>query len=69
MADEQPHTEVDQSTGPPRWVKVTGVAVAAVVVLFVVLNLIGGGEGQQAPGRHSPGRVPTSTAVDQGALQ
>lgn len=69
MADEQPHTEVDQSTGPPRWVKVTGVVVAAVVLLFVVLHLIGGGEEQHGPGRHSQGQVPTSTAVDQGALQ
>jgi len=68
MADEQPDTEFDQLAGPPRWVKVTGVVVA-VVLLFVVLHLIGGGEEQHGPGRHSQGQVPTSTAVDQGALQ
>ena len=68
MADEQPDTEFDQLAGPPRWVKATGV-VAAVVVLFVVLHLIGGGEGQHGPGRHSLGEAPTSAAVDQGALQ
>ena len=69
MADEQPETEVNQTVGPPRWVKVTGVVVAAVVVLFVVLHLIGGGGAQHGPGRHSLGQGAVSTVVDQGAPQ
>ena len=69
MADEQPETEVDQTVGPPRWVKVTGVVVVAVVVLFVILHLLGGGGGEHGPGRHSLGDVPVSTVVDQGAAQ
>ena len=68
MADEQPETEVDEAAGPPRWVKVTGVVVAAVVLLFIVLHLITGGGGP-GPGRHSLGDVPVSTGVDQGAVQ
>lgn len=37
----------------PRWVKVFGIITAAVIVLFVILQLFGGGHG---PGRHSPDR-------------
>jgi hypothetical protein len=40
-------------TGTPRWVKVFGVIALVVVVLFVVLLLVRGGE--HGPGRHSPG--------------
>jgi hypothetical protein len=69
MADEQPETEVDQPVGPPRWVKVTGVVVAVLVVLFVVLRLLGLGGGEHGPGRHSLGGVPVSMVVDQGAPQ
>jgi hypothetical protein len=39
--------------GTPRWVKVFGLAALVVLVLFVVVLLIGGGE--HGPGRHSPG--------------
>jgi hypothetical protein len=70
MADEQPETEVDRPVGAPRWVKVTGIVVAVLVVLFLVLHLIGGGGGQHGPGRHSLGHAPASTVTnpgDQGA--
>jgi hypothetical protein len=67
MADEQPETQVDEPAGPPRWVEVTGVVVAVVVLLFIVLHLITGGGGR-GPGRHGLGHLPTST-VAQGALQ
>ena len=40
----------------PRWVKVSLVAAAAVVVLFVVLQLVGGDHG---PGRHLGGDSPS----------
>ncbi|GAA4911873.1 hypothetical protein ACFPM3_10165 [Streptomyces coeruleoprunus] len=36
----------------PRWVKVSGVVAIAVVVVFLVLHLTGGGFG---PGMHAPG--------------
>ncbi len=39
--------------GPPRWVKIFGVIAFVVVVLFVLVVLIGGGE--HGPGRHTPG--------------
>ena len=68
MADEQPETQVDEPVGPPRWVKVTGVVVAVVVLLFIVLHLITGGGGHGS-GRHSLGHVPTSTVVALGAPQ
>ena len=42
------------TTGAPRWVKVSGVIVLVLVVLFVVLKLTGLG-GEHGPGRHSPG--------------
>jgi hypothetical protein len=32
-------------TGPPRWVKVFGIIFIALVVLFVILHLAGGGLG------------------------
>jgi hypothetical protein len=38
--------------GAPRWVKVFGIVVIAVVLFAVVLALAGGGHG---PGRHLPG--------------
>ena len=39
--------------GTPRWVKVLGLAALVVVVLFVVVQVLTGGE--HGPGRHSPG--------------
>ena len=38
-------------TGPPRWVKVVAVIAAALLVLFLVLQLTGQGA-QHGPGRH-----------------
>jgi hypothetical protein len=44
--------------GMPRWVKVSGVIIAAALVLLVVLMLTGvlgeHGPGQFGPGRHGP---------------
>jgi hypothetical protein len=37
--------------GTPRWVKVSGLIALAVLVAFVVVLLVGGGE--HGPGRHS----------------
>jgi len=42
------------ATGMPRWVKVFGIVVVALVLLFVVANLTGIG-GNHGPGRHGGG--------------
>ena len=47
MTDQQPETEVDEPAGPPRWV--TGIVVAVMILLFVVLHLIIGGVGRTVP--------------------
>jgi prolyl oligopeptidase PreP (S9A serine peptidase family) len=39
--------------GTPRWVKVSGLVALAVLVLFVVVLVVGGGE--HGPGRHQGG--------------
>jgi hypothetical protein len=41
------------TTGTPRWVKVSGIIVLVVVVVFVILVLTGRGGGH-GPSRHSP---------------
>ena len=40
-----------EALGRPRWVTVAFVVAAGLVVLFVVLQLVGGGE--HGPGRHT----------------
>ena len=40
-----------ESTGTPRWVKVSGLVVLALVILFVVVIVTGGGG--HGPGRHA----------------
>jgi hypothetical protein len=52
MADKP--REAADDTGTPRWVKVAGLIVLALVLLFVVLKLTGLG-GSHSPGRHAPG--------------
>lgn len=39
----------DETGGTPRWVYVFGVSVVALVVLFVIIHLAGGGLGGHAP--------------------
>jgi hypothetical protein len=51
-------------TGTPRWVKVFGVIALVVIVLFVVVLLLRGGE--HGPGRHSPGGGSDEPAVHTG---
>ncbi|WP_327585188.1 hypothetical protein OHA25_57475 [Nonomuraea sp. NBC_00507] len=47
MADER--DRADSDVGMPRWVKVTGIIAAVLVLLFVVLLLTG----EHGPDRHS----------------
>jgi hypothetical protein len=59
MADPPPFPERDANadrgptTGPPRWVKVSGIIALAVLLLLLVLLLAGGNHG---PSRHAPSR-------------
>lgn len=42
----------DATTGMPRWVKVSGIVVIVVVLLFLVMQLLGVG-GEHGPSRHA----------------
>jgi hypothetical protein len=54
-----------ESTGRPRWVKLTGLVVAVVVVLVIVIMLMGGGGGGHGPQRHggTGGATPPATVT------
>ncbi|WP_170126061.1 hypothetical protein [Nocardioides speluncae] len=52
-----PHTDTERL---PRWVKITGLTIAILAILGVLMmTLIGGGE--HGPGRHAPGRETPSS--------
>lgn len=44
--------QAEEDTPTPRWVKVGGLIVAIVALLFLVTLLLGGGSGGHGPGRH-----------------
>ena len=56
MIDLPPDTDAefkDESTHrTPRWVKVFGISVLVLVLLFIILQVIS--RGRHGPGRHSP---------------
>jgi hypothetical protein len=52
--DKAPRT--DTTVGAPRWVKVSGVIGLVVVLVFVLVLVVGGGN--HGPGRHSDGDPP-----------
>ena len=63
MADSHHHTPGDDNatdsgrettTGTPRWMRVLGIGVIALVALLVILLLTGGGLGGHGPGMHTP---------------
>lgn len=62
---DQAHVTSGQpiSNAPPRWVKVLGFVILALIVLFVVLQLVTGG--QHGPGRHlrSSGFLPSGIQI------
>lgn len=68
MADHDPSTdaagepEPESFTGAPRWVKVLGALVLAVVVVLLVVKLMGGGAGH-GPDRHLSGDPPAALAI------
>ena len=50
-APESTPDDSDALAGPPRWVKVVAIVAAALLVLFLVLQLTGQAA-QHGPGRH-----------------
>lgn len=46
----------------PRWVKVSGIVVAVLAVVFAVLHLTGNGMGRH--GRHGGSKAPQSTTSE-----
>lgn len=72
MADPSPtpdsNSDTGDDTGTPRWVKVS-VIIAAVLVLLVVIVMLTGVGGSHGPGRHAPsgdagGQVAPSSVVE-----
>ena len=53
MADQPPYPDSNGDTGvepgTPRWVKVLGLIALALLLLFVILHLTGGGFGGHTP--------------------
>ena len=54
MADPPPFPDAGEEIGTPRWVKVSAIIGAAVVLLVVVMLLAGHGPGQHFPGGNTP---------------
>lgn len=50
----------DRPPSTPRWVKVSGIIVIILVLLFVIMGLFGGGK--HGPMRH----MPSSSGIEQG---
>jgi hypothetical protein len=49
-----PYSDTKDDTGLPRWVKVSGI-IAAIVIVGVVIFMLTGLGGEHGPSRHSPG--------------
>ena len=56
----------DRPPSIPRWVKVSGIIVIALILLFVIMKLTGIG-GNHGPGRHM--NMPSSSDIEQGVKQ
>jgi hypothetical protein len=57
----------ESTTGPPRWVRISGI-IAVVVVLLIVILLLTSGPGGHGPSRHAPsgglGQTPASSVAE-----
>ncbi len=68
MADPAPDAGADPmvdpapASGMPRWVKVSLIIVAVVILTFVILKIAGVG-GEHGPGRHMGGSGTSSSSV------
>jgi hypothetical protein len=59
----------ESTTGPPRWVRISGI-IAAVVILLLVILLLTSGPGGHGPSRHTPsggyGQTPAASLAERG---
>lgn len=51
MAGQRPQNNPDDKEGTPRWVKVSGIVILVLLLLFAVMQFAGIG-GKHGPGRH-----------------
>lgn len=65
MDEAQTAPEPASVRGLPRWVKVSGLIAAVLVVVFVAAQLLGVG-GDHGPGRHSGDDAPPAGATENG---
>jgi len=63
-SDTEVRLTEDKPPSTPRWVKISGIIVIALVLLFVILKVIGIG-GNHGPGRH----IPSAIKIEQGVKQ
>lgn len=57
MADLPPDSDTygrAPTTGTPRWMMMTGIAVIVLVIVVVIVLLTGGSLGGHGPGMHTP---------------
>jgi hypothetical protein len=62
MADRPPYSDTEDDAGTPRWVKVSGVIVAVLVVLVGIMLLAGHGPGRHFSHPGASGDMPGSQA-------
>lgn len=48
-SDHNAHTKNTNDSSTPRWVKIFAAVGLALVLLFIILHLVGGGLGHHAP--------------------
>ncbi|MDT0278223.1 hypothetical protein [Blastococcus goldschmidtiae] len=71
MPEQPPTVDPDRGGNPgsppgmPRWVKISALAVGALVLLFLILQIAGIG-GEHGPGRHMSGSAPGSATTTDG---
>jgi hypothetical protein len=61
----EPPPDLDDDTGTPRWVYVSGAIAIVLVLLFVILHLAGGGFKGHTPGSHTPPSSDTARGAEQ----
>lgn len=54
ISNDDPGREIDRPPRMPRWLKLSGIVLIAVVLLVVGLMLLTGHEGEPGPGQHGP---------------
>jgi hypothetical protein len=65
LPDNRPESDPESLTGPPRWVKISAIAVGILILIVVAVMLLTGG--QHGPARHGFGM--DAPASSPGAVQ